>query len=125
MGKTSLNKGDALHLFVNSRQLSFRLSDDVMLCESTAKWCQPISTIESQRFGIGAQLDGWRQSNDYTAIQKIVYRCDDCQREAPCDKIHKIEGPLYLCPDCFAHIQQIPEGPLKSATLRFLLGNVL
>ena len=125
MGETALAEGEVLHVFVDKRQLSFHRGDDFKLCESTAKWCRPISTPESRHFGIGAQLDGWRQSIDGTAIQKIVYRCDDCEKDVPCDDIHKIEGPLYLCPDCFAHMQRIPEGPYKTAALRFLLGNIL
>lgn len=124
-GDTSINNGDVLHVFVDPRQLSFWCSDDFTLCDSIAKWCRPISTAESRRFGIGAQLDSWRQSTDGTAIQKIVYKCDDCERDVPCNDIHKIEGPLYLCPECFAHMQKIPEGYNKTAVLRFLLGNIL
>ena len=52
-------------------------------------------------------------------------RCDACEDEIISCDVRKMDGPLFLCPNCYRRLQEIPDGPLKESYLRCLLGNVI
>lgn len=127
VGNDAIDDGDGCQILIEKNLEALSCPPDFKLCYATVKRCSPlVEAIEgSRRFGIGVQLDGWCRSLESSEIQKIFCRCDACEDEVVSCDIRKIDGPLFLCPNCHRRLQAIPDGPLKESYLRCLLGNVI
>ena len=126
VGDNAIDDGDACQILIEKNSEALSCPPDFKLCYATVKRCAPLPTTSKlAAFGIGVQLDGWCRSLESSEIQKIFFRCDACEDEIISCDIRKIDGPLFLCPNCHRRLQEIPDGPLKESYLRCLLGNVI
>jgi hypothetical protein len=125
VGNNAIDDGDGCQILIEKNSEALSCPPDFKLCYATVKRCALLPTTSHSAFGIGVQLDGWCRSLESAEIQKILCRCDACEEEVISCDICKIDGPLFLCPNCHRRLQEIPDGPLKESYLRCLLGNVI
>ena len=127
VGSSAIDDGGGCQILIEKNLEALICPPDFKLCFATVKRCSPVAeAIEGLRkFGIGVQLDGWCRSLESSEIEKIICLCDACEEEVISCDIRKIDGPLFLCPNCHRRLQEIPDGPLKESYLRCLLGNVI
>jgi hypothetical protein len=125
VGNNAIEDGNACRVLIEKNAEALSCPSDLKLCSATVKRCTLLPTTPQPAFGIGVQLDGWCRSMESSEIQKIFCRCDACEAEIISCDIRKMDGPLFLCPNCHRRLQEIPDGPLKESYLRCLLGNVI
>ena len=92
---------------------------------ANVRWCQEIINSDRFHYGIGTQ---------YLIKSLVDHRVTRCGKEASCTlcdiripfgQIHESDPCVYLCTDCFKHLQSIPDGFLKECVTDFMIGNVL
>ena len=126
VGDKAIDDGDTCRIIIEKSSEALSCPPEFKLCYATVKRCSLVAeAIEGRLFGIGVQLDGWCRSLESPEINKIFFHCDACEDEIISCDIRKIDGPLFLCPNCHRRLQEIPDGPLKESFLRCLLGNVI
>jgi hypothetical protein len=125
VGDKAIDDGDACRIIIEKSSEALSCPPDFKLCYATVRRCTPLPRTSQPVFGMGVQLDGWCRSLESSEIQKIFFHCDACEEKIISCDICKIDGPLFLCSNCYRRLQEIPDGPLKESFLRCLLGNVI
>ncbi len=74
-------------------------------------WCREIGGAEASVFGVGVRF--------------MPNTCNACEEKIPYTDIRKLEGPVYLCPDCCENLERMDCGKIKETMEEYLLGNVL
>ncbi|MDZ7598757.1 MAG: hypothetical protein U5J82_10825 [Desulfobacterales bacterium] len=88
------------------------------------KWCRQVAGGEVPLYGIGVQFTAKSHLAYGTNIPNSNRPCDFCEQRGAGRLFHQTETGLLLCPDCFHHMEALPNS-IETALERFLLGNVV
>ena len=78
------------------------------------KHCRSIKG-NGHKYGIGVQ---------YAEAMRMV-RCDLCNCQIYFEQAHKADDMIYLCPDCCAQLENLPEDKVKSSIEDYLMCNII
>lgn len=89
------------------------------------QWCRENEDQGDFPFRAGVQI--LSMSNDLIESNDCLVKnnCDLCGKPTESGIIMHTEGLADLCPNCYDHFMQIPNGMLKQSLERFIIGNVI
>lgn len=86
------------------------------------RWRREFAGNGHPLFGIGVQFLE-RRHGDLAAEDRVVCElCGDLTSSLKCR--HTPEGARF-CPDCYKHLETLPDGKIRGCIHRFLTGNVV
>jgi hypothetical protein len=90
------------------------------------RWCKGIKKVNSQSYGIGAQILQKTESFLNSAILPNFYlECDLCGRVLNEWCACRIRRAVCLCLSCYKHLECKISGSLHNSVLRFIERNVV
>ena len=89
------------------------------------RWCTEVGNGASLIFGTGVEfLSKSHEIHEY-GKRPVRYTCDLCGKLINSVNLHQSKEYVNLCPDCFKHLNSIPNSALRETVERFLMGNVI
>ncbi len=89
------------------------------------RWCQEIPDEKSSQFGVGVEILEKSHDRLTNIVAPVSQTCDRCDTVLSTASVCRIDGSICLCSDCFDHLDDMPEGKVKSDIKRILDRNVL
>jgi len=83
--------------------------------DAEVRWCRELSSNGTKKFGVGVQFLAKSHEMKGVALDEVHFSCSLCGELLRKKEMNELSACVYLCPDCGAHFDALPEGQIDLA----------